>query len=240
MPTFGEYANSYQERAGQPILVIKEAGYYASDRGVVSHDDIGVSVEREYSLGILGEGSVEEKRTGGKAGLVIPTLDFVTWRSRENDNNPESSKIGYGEPGIEWIATELLKGESDFLVIPPITDPKSPNDRRIIGRQVLVKDKVSELDIKPSKSDGRGERFATIAIEIGQGVINADLDNEELEDQLLGRILEGDILALTEALNPIRKSKAAKVAVAAAEARARANAKAEAEAEAILAGHWSD
>src|SRR5580700_9082705 len=125
--SFGQYANKnagfYERHVGEPIVVRLSKGYWLGSRGSGHPDDhvyrfSGVSIEREYSLGIIGSGSMEVDNSG----LAIPVESFVTWKSREIYRDPTTQAWlpKYPPIGIEWLPATVTLGEEDHIKVAPI------------------------------------------------------------------------------------------------------------------------
>lgn len=223
--TFEHYAEAnrdfYQEHAGEPVVVRVSRGYWLGGYGN-GHPDShawqlhGVSVDRKYSLGVLAAGREIEEQ---KRGLIIPVEGFVSWKTNKRYNDPRTEAWLTNDPpvGIDWIDAEVEEGKGDSIVVSPLTYAKDPDDRRLIDTRVKIGDKALGIDLEPSRSNGHRERFAAIDIASCKVLVKGQLNTAEGQDELLSRILDGEVSALRDAADPEIKIPAAQAAIPLAE-----------------------
>lgn len=215
--SFAQYAKAMEgaaeEHAGEPVIVGTSTGYYRHHGSLIGGDlrFIGLSAEREYSLGVLsGEGDISSQRSG----LMIPVEGFITWKIREKIYDPASQTVFSPSKmplGIEWIKASVSQRPSTILAVAPIETAKDSKKRRTLHSRVEVPySTLNSLGLSPDLDAHLYPKhiprvYKEHAVVLGRDAVKDVLHAGERQDRILKRILKGDIPAFVDAANDAKK-----------------------------------
>ena len=212
-----------KEYTGRPIAVVASEGYWQIPEDSQDKEEpqqIAVSAERHYSLGIIAAGEVKVE----EAGIVVPVEGFVTWDSSTPYVQDLQSRFDWG---LEWFDAEVSAGEGG-LILPRIKDPKDPERAWDFGSfgevRVPTNGKTLGLHrgmtVEGSDTVPGGtitDTFAEVDISVnaevgGNSGSRYIITGIYHRDELWRRITAGDASALEEASDPKLKKAAEKAA----------------------------